>query len=140
MPPQRWPLRVDCCLSSSDHLTGSYRMQSGTSVRISRPSKSDRQLLPEVVIQTAGKTVRRRAGVGQKRSFAHKEKPRHEGGVEVCDSDASCTFYGLFIQFNMTPVEQPFFAWPLPSPAASIICSQVQPRVSAISKLNLDPS
>jgi len=42
--------------------------QCGTSARISRPSKSDRQLLPGAVIHFGRKTVRRRTGVGHKRT------------------------------------------------------------------------
>ena len=57
--------RVICGSSTLYHSGGSYRRQSGTSARISRPPKSDRQLSRGAVIQIGGITFPRKAGVGR---------------------------------------------------------------------------
>jgi len=48
-------------------------------LEISQLVDSERLLSPAAVVQTTRKTVLRRTGVGHKRPFGTKEKPRHDG-------------------------------------------------------------
>ena len=61
------PVWVASCLSPSYQLAGSYRDQSRPSTDILRPPNPDRLLLRQAGIQSAGKTIPRRAQNGQKR-------------------------------------------------------------------------